>query len=35
MTEQSNEETKGFIIKTVAILVGVFMILVVVGILTS
>lgn len=35
MTEQSNEETKGFSIKTVAILVGVFMILVVVGILTS
>ena len=35
MTEQVKEETKGFSIKTVAILVGAFMILVVVGILTS
>ena len=35
MTEQAKEESKGFNIKTVAILVGAFMILVVVGILTS
>lgn len=35
MTEQVNEETKGFSVKTVAILVGAFVILVIVGIITS
>ncbi len=35
MTDQAKEESKGFNVKTVAILVGLFVILVVVGIMTS